>query len=63
MGPLNHIIQVRQIYYDPALSSLPSPVKGDARAGIALNILSYLMSLYYAAIIKTICPPGLLRLG
>jgi len=30
----------------------------DARAEIALNILGFLIGLYYAAIIKTRCPPA-----
>jgi len=34
------------------------PLIGDARAEIALNILGFLIGLYYAAIIKTRCPPG-----
>jgi len=33
-------------------------VIGDARAEIALNILSFLISLSYATIIKIRCPPA-----
>ena len=33
-------------------------LNGDATAEIALNVMTYLMSLYYAAIIKTRCPPA-----
>ena len=36
---------------------------GDARVEIALNILGFLIGLYYAAIIKTRCPPALRGVG
>ena len=35
----------------------------DARSEIALNILGFLIGLYYAAIIKTRCPPALRGVG
>jgi hypothetical protein len=38
-------------------------VIGDARAEIALNILGFLIGLYYAAVIKTRCPPALRGVG
>jgi len=40
----------------PKFGAAGTIVIGDARAEIALNVLSFLISLSYAAIIKTRCP-------
>jgi len=50
--------QYKYTYDDMAIRSVPVRLIGDARAEIALNILGFLIGLYYAAIIKTRCPPA-----
>jgi len=50
--------QYKYTYDDMAIRSVPVRLIGGARAEIALNILGFLIGLYYAAIIKTRCPPA-----
>ena len=45
--------QYKYTYDDMAIRSVPVRLIGGARAEIALNILGFLIGLYYAAIIKT----------